>query len=70
LAEGFVKGEGGSELESLSLAALAWEMLRRSPAYRADYLRYLEQHTDAQEVPPGAASPWDDGADWGLVFPG
>ena len=70
LAEGFEEGEGASELEGLSLAALAWEMLRRSPGYRAAYLRHLETSIEAQEVPPGAASLWDVGADWGLVFPG
>jgi Family of unknown function (DUF6499) len=70
LAEGFEEGEGASKLETLSLAALAWEMLRRSPGYQAAYARYRDNHIEAQEVPPGAASPWDVGPDWGLVFPG
>ena len=67
---GFGAGEGPSELENLPLAALAWEMLRRSPAYQAAYAKSLQTDVEAQEAPPGAASPRDAGADWGLAFPG
>lgn len=55
-----------SQFEGLSLAALAWEMLRRSPGYQAAYAKQRK----AQEVPSGASPPWGDGADWGLIFPG
>ena len=63
-------GAGPSEFEDLSLAALAWEMLRRSPGYQAAYAKSLQTSAVAEEAPPGAASPWDGGADWGLVFSG
>jgi Family of unknown function (DUF6499) len=66
----FGAGEGPSEFENLSLAALAWEMLRRSPGYQAAYAKSLATDIEAQEAPPGAASLWDGGAEWGLVFSG
>lgn len=70
MSDGFGAGEGPSEFEDLSLAALAWEMLRRSPGYQAAYAKALEASVEAEEAPPGAASRWDGGADWGLVFSG
>ena len=70
MSEGFRAGEGPSEFEDLSLAALAWEMLRRSPGYQAAYARHLQTPSEPQEGPHDAASRWDGGADWGLVFSG
>ena len=56
----------GTPERPVSAASLAWEFLRRSPAYRADYATHVER----QEVLGVAAPSWGDGDDWGLVFPG
>ena len=70
MSDEFVAGKGAWGLEGLSLAALAWELLRRSPAYQAAYAEHREARAKPEEGPPGAASRWDGGADWGLVFSG
>ncbi|MBN9478576.1 MAG: hypothetical protein ABS43_31555 [Bordetella sp. SCN 67-23] len=40
----------------LDAASLAWEYLRRSPAYRACWRQY--GHAQGRRAPPGAAQPW------------